>query len=105
MREAASEATKADKDDGGENDKDDNKQTKSKSRRSSRKTTGRQKSSSSKKVDLPDDNLDEFFCSSQDKKSQEATDVTPTNLPKKSKVTESKDEPKSLSHGNVHSSP
>ena len=45
---------------------------------------GRQKSSSLKKVDLPDDNLDEFFGLSQDKNSQETPDVTPTDLPKKS---------------------
>ena len=54
--EAASEATQADKTDGGE---DDNKQTKLKLKRSSHKK--KQKSSSSKKVKLPDDNLDEFF--------------------------------------------
>ena len=47
MREdAASEATKADKDDSGEDGKDNNKQTKLKSKRK----TGKQKSSSSKKV-------------------------------------------------------
>ena len=87
MREAvASEAAKVDKDNGGEDDKDDNRQTKSKSKRSSHKTKGRQKSLSSK-VDLPDDNLDEFFSLSQDKNSQETADVTPTDLPKKSEGT------------------
>ena len=51
MREkAASKAAKANKDDGGEDDK----QTKPKSKRSSCKTAGKQKSSSSKKVKLPD---------------------------------------------------
>ena len=65
--EAASEAGEADKDDGGGDDKDDNRQTKPKSKRSSYKTVGKQKSSSLKKVELPDDNLDKFFNSSQDK--------------------------------------
>ena len=104
MREeaAAADATKVEKDDGGE---DDNKQTRLKPKQSSCKTKGKQKSSSSKKVNLPDDNLDELFGSSQDKNSQETADVTPTDPPKKSKVTESKDEPKSSRHGNVHRSP
>ena len=78
--EAASEAAKVNKDNGDEADKDDNKQTKLKSKRSSCKTKGKQKSSSSKKVDLPDDNLDELFSSSQDKNSQETANVTPTDL-------------------------
>ena len=85
---AIKDFTKADKDNGGEDDKDDNKQTKLKSKRSSHKTTGRQKSSSSRKVNLPDDNLDEFFGSSQDKNKQETVDVMPTDLPKKSEETE-----------------
>ena len=103
--EAASETAKANKDDGGEDDKDDNKKTRSKSKQSSHKTKGRQKSSSLKKVNLPDDNLNKFFSSSQDKNSQETADITPANLPKKSKGTESKDEPKILGHGNIHRSP
>ena len=96
--EAASEATKANKDDGGEDDEDDNKQTKLKSKRSSHKTAGKQKSLSLKKVEL-------HFKSSQDKNSQQTADVTFTDFPKESKVTESKDEPKSSSHGNIHRSP
>ena len=102
--EAASEATEADKD-VGEDDKDDNKQTKLKSKRSSRKTAGKQKSSSLKKVKLPDDNLHKFFTSSQDKNSQETADVTLRDFPKESEVTESKNKPKSLSHRNIHRSP
>ena len=46
-----------------------------------------------------------FFGSSQDQNSQETVDVTPTDLPRKSKGMDSKEEPKSLSHGNIHSSP
>ena len=101
----AAKATKANKDDDGEEYKDDNKQTKLKSKRSSHKTVGKQKSSSSKKVELPDNNLNIFFTLSQDKNSQKTADVTLTDLPKESEVTESKDEPKGLSHGNVHRSP
>ena len=104
-KEAASEAAKADKDQGGEDDKDDNKQTKAKSKQSSHKIMGRQKSSSLKKVDFPDDNLNKFCASSQDKNSQETADITLTDLPKKSEVTGSKDEPKNSSHENVHRSP
>ena len=78
--EAASEGTEANKDDGGEDDKDDNRQTKPKSKGSSHKTAGKQKSSSSKKVKLPDDNLDKFFALSQDKDSQETADFTLTDL-------------------------
>ena len=59
---------------------------------------GKQKSSSLKKVKLPDDNLNEFFASSQDKNSQEIADVTLTDLPKKSEVTESKNDLTNLSH-------
>ena len=58
--EAASEATKVKQDDGGEDDKVNNKQSKLKPKQSSNKTKGKQKSSSSsKKVNLPDSNLDE----------------------------------------------
>ena len=85
-QEAASEATEADKDDGG---KDDNRQTKLKLKRSSCKTAGKQKSSSSKKVKLPDNNLNELFALCQDKNSQETADVTLTDLPKESEATES----------------
>ena len=100
MREEA--AAVVDKDDSGE---DNNKQTRSKPKQSSHKTKGRQKGSSSKKVNLPDDNLDEFFGLSQDKNSQEMPDVTPTDLPTKPEGTESKDEPNSSSHGNIHRLP
>ena len=65
---------------------------------------GRQKSSSLKKVDLPDDNLDEFFSLSQDKNSQETPDVTPTDLPKKSGDRVERGA-KSSNHGNIHRSP
>ena len=103
--EAASEAAKVNQDDGGEDDKVANKQSTLKPKWSFCKTKGKQKSSSSKKVNLPDDNLDEYFILSQDKNSQETTDVTPTELPKKSQETESKDDPTSSSHGDVHKSP
>ena len=64
-----------------------------------------QKNSSSKKIDLPDDNLDDYFGSSQDKNSHETADVTPTEPPKKSEETKSKDDHKSSSHGDVHKLP
>ena len=77
--EAASEATKVNLKDGGQDDKVNNKHSKPKPKQSSHKTKGKQKgSSSSKKVDIPDDNPDEYFSLSQDKNSQETADVTPT---------------------------
>ena len=96
MREeaAAAEAAKVNKDDGGEDDKDNGKQTKSKPKQTSCRTKGKQKSSSSKKVNLPDDNLNEFFGLSLEKNSQETADAASTDPPKKSEETESKDEPK-----------
>ena len=65
----------------------------------------KQKSSSSKKVDLADDNLNEFFGLSQEKNNQENVDVAPNGPPKKSEGAELKDEPKSSSYENVHRSP
>ena len=72
---ATAKAAKVDKDGDGENAKDDSKDTKSKSKHTTHKGRG-QKSSSSKKVDLAEDNLDEFFGLSQKKNSQETPDVT-----------------------------
>ena len=57
------------------------------------------------KVDIPDDNLDEYFGLSQDKNSQETADVTPTEPPKESEGIESKDEPKHPRCRDVHKSP
>ena len=64
----------------------------------------KQKSSSSKKVNLADDNLEEFFGSSQEKNNQETADVAPNELQKKPK-SEPKDEPKSSNCEDVHKSP
>ena len=47
-----------------------------------------------KKIEPPDDNLDEYFASSQDKNSQGTADVTPTETPKKSEGAKSKNDPK-----------
>ena len=101
---AAAEAAKANKDDG-EVDKVGSKQAKLKPKQTTCKAKGKQKGTSSKKVDLPDNNLDEYFSSSQDKGSQETADVTPSKTPKKSEGAKSKDVPKSSSHGRVHKSP
>ena len=38
-----------------------------------------------KKVEIPDDNLNEYFSSSQNKNSQETADVTPTELQRSQK--------------------
>ena len=104
--EAASETTKVNQEDGGEDDKVNNKQSKPKPKQSCHKSKGKQKSSSSsKKVNLPDDNLDEYFSLSQDKNSQETADVTPTEPPKESEGMESKDEPKRSSRRNVRKLP
>ena len=89
--EAASEADKVNQDNVGEDDKDDNKQTKLKPKQSSHKTKGNQQNSSLKKVDIPDDNLDEYFSSSQDKNSQDTADVTLTEALKQSEEAESKE--------------
>ena len=68
---AAAEAAKVDKDDGHEDDKDDDKDTKLKSKCTTHRGKRGQKNSSPKKVDIADDNLNEFFSSSQKKNSQE----------------------------------
>ena len=47
----------------------------------------------------PDDNLNEFFGSSQGRNSQGTVGAAPNEPQKKSEVAESKDEPKSPSHG------
>ena len=58
-----------------------------------------------KKIEPPDDNLDEVFSLSQDKNSQGTVDVTPTETPKKSEGAKSKNDPKGSSHRRVHKSP
>ena len=70
--------------------------------------TGRrrkEKDSSSKKIEPPDDNLNEYFNLSQDQNSQGTADVTPTETPKKSEGAKSKDDPEGSSHGDVLKSP
>ena len=105
IREAAAEeAAKPNKDDG-EVDKDGSKQAKPKPKQTTCKAKGKQKGSSWKKFDLPDNNLDEYFGLSPDKDSQKTADVTPTETPKKTEGAKSKDVPKSASHGGVHISP
>ena len=102
---AAAEAAKADKDGDGRVNKSGSKQTKPKPKQTTHRTKKKEKDSSSKKVEPPDDNLDEYFGLSQDKNSQGTADVTPTETPKKSEGTKLKDDPKDSSHGDVHESP
>ena len=51
------------------------------------------------RIKPPDDNLDEYFGSSQAQNSQETADVTPTETPKKSEEAKSKNDPDGSSHG------
>ena len=46
-----------------------------------------------KEIKPPDDNLDEYFGSGQGQNSQQTTDVTPTETPKKSEGAKSKNDP------------
>ena len=106
MREAAAvEAAKANKDDDGEVNKGDSKQAKLKPKGATCSSKKKSKDSSSKRVKLPDDNLDEYFGSNQDQNSQETADVTPTKTPKKSEEAKSKNDPDDSSHRRVDRSP
>ena len=58
-----------------------------------------------KKIKPPDDNLDEYFGSSQGQNSQGTADVTPTETPKRSEGAKSKNDPEGSSHRRVHKSP
>ena len=86
---AAAEAVEADKDDDGEVNKGDSKQAKLKPKQVIR----RKDYSSSKRIEPPDDNLDEYFGLSQGYNSQETADVTPKEAPKKSEEAKSKNDP------------
>ena len=55
--------------------------------------SSKKKDSSSKKIEPPDDNLDEYFGSNQGQNSQETADVTPAETPKKSEEVKSKYDP------------
>ena len=59
----------------------------------------------SKRIEPPDDNLDEYFGLSQNQNSQEAVDVTPIDTPKKSEEAKSKNDPDGSSCGRVDKSP
>ena len=65
----------------------------------------KKKDSSSKRIEPPDDNLDEYFGLSQDQNSQENADVTPTETPKKSEEAKSKNDPNNSSHRREDRSP
>ena len=65
----------------------------------------KEKGSSLKKIEPPDDNLDEYFSLSQDKNSQGTADVTPTETPKKSEGAKLKMIPKVPVTEDVHESP
>ena len=58
-----------------------------------------------KRIEPPDDNLDEYFGSSEGQNSQEAADVTPTETQKKSEEAKSKNDPDDSSHRRVDRSP
>ena len=63
------------------------------------------KDSSLKKIEPPDDNLDEYFGSNQSQNSQGTADAAPTETPKKSEGEKSKNDPEGSSHRRVHKSP
>ena len=58
-----------------------------------------------KRIKPPDDDLNEYFSSSQGQNSQEAADVTPTETPKKSEEAKLKNDPDGSSHRRVDRSP
>ena len=86
---AAAETVEANKDDDGEVSKGDSKHAKPKPKQATH-SSKKKKDSSSKRIEPPDDNLDEYFGSSQGQNSQEIADVTPTEIPKKSEEAKSK---------------
>ena len=63
------------------------------------------KDSSSKRIEPPHDNLDEYFGLSQSQNSQKTADVTPMDTPKKSEEAKSKNDPDGSSHRRVDKSP
>ena len=95
IREAA--AAKADKDDDGKVNRGDSKQAKLKPKQATHSSKRKEKDSSLKKIEPPDDNLNEYFSSSQDQNSQGTADVTPTETPKKPEGAKSKNDPESSS--------
>ena len=98
------EAKEADKGDDGEVDKDDSKQAKPKPKQSTCHPKKKKKDSSSKRIEPPDDNLDEYFGLSQNQNSQETADVTPIDTPKKSEEAKLKNDPDGSSHRRVDKS-
>ena len=102
---AAAEVAEANKDDDGEVNKGDSKWDKPKPKRATHSSKKKDKDSSLKKIEPPDDNLDEYFGSSQGQNNQGTTDVTPTETPKKSEEAKLKNDPKSSSCRRVHRSP
>ena len=68
-------------------------------------TKKKEKDSSSKKIEPPDDNLDVYFSLSQAKNSQGTANVAPTETPKKLERAKLKDDSKDSSHRNVNESP
>ena len=95
METVTAEAAKADK------NGDASKDTKSKSKCTTHKGRGGQKSSLSKKVNLAEDNLDEFFGLSQKKNTQETLDVTHDEPQKKSEGVELQDKPKNSTQKDI----
>ena len=101
---AAVEAAEADKNDDGEVDKGDSKQAKPKRKPGTHRSKKKNKDSSLKRIEAPDDNLDEYFGSNEGQNSQETADVTP-KTPKKSEEVKSKNDPDGSSHRRVDRSP
>ena len=103
MREAAAaEAAEADKGDDHEVDKDDSKQAKPEPKWA---THSSRKNLPSKRIEPPDDNLDEYFGLSQGQNSQGTADITPTETPKKSEEAKLKNNPDGSSCRRVNRSP
>ena len=86
-------------------DKDHSKQAKLKPKQSTLHSKKKKKGSSSKRIEPPDDNLDEYFGLSQSQNSQETADVTPVDTPKKSEEAKLKNDPDGSSRRRVDKSP
>ena len=96
---AAAEAEEADKVDDAVVNKDDSKLATSKPRQSV--CCSKKKKEPSKRTEPLDDNLYDYFGPSQSQNSQETTDITPVNTPKKSEEAKSKNDPDGSSHRRV----
>ena len=101
---AAEEAEEAEKGDDGKIDKDDDKQAKLKPKQLAC-CSKKKKDTSSKKVELLNDNLDEYFGQSQSQNTQKTFDVTPVDTRKRSEEAKLKNNPDGSSHRSVEKLP